>query len=350
MTTAIVILNWNGKAFLEKFLGKVVESARGLDAEVIVADNASHDGSVEMLREKFSETRLILLDRNYGFTGGYNRALAEIEAKYFLLLNSDIEVTDNWLQPLIAYMDSHPDTAACAPKLLAYDRRDCFEYAGAAGGFIDAYGYPFCRGRILNATERDEKQYDTPINVFWATGAALMVRAELYRKAGGLNELFFAHMEEIDLCWRLQRMGYRIANIPSSTVYHVGGGALPVDSPRKLYFNYRNNLMMLVNNIPANRFYIIFVRLILDGISAIAYLFSGRFSYFAAVVKAHYGFFARIPLCIRKRRIFKPLAIQSANTGVYRGSIVTKFFASKKTLKFSDLDAIIQRESRDNIQ
>ena len=343
MTTAVVILNWNGKTFLDKFLGRVVESVRGLDAEVIVADNASNDGSVEMLREKFPETRLITLDENYGFTGGYNRALANIDAKYFMLLNSDVEVTDNWLQPLISYMDSHPDTAACAPKLLAYDRRDTFEYAGAAGGFIDAYGYPFCRGRILTATERDEGQYDTPVNLFWATGAALMVRAELYEKAGGLNELFFAHMEEIDLCWRLQRMGYRIANVPSSTVYHVGGGALPVDSPRKLYFNYRNNLMMLANNLPAHRLHIMLARLILDGVSAIAYLLSGRFSYFAAVLKAHYGFFVGIPSCIRNRRKFKPLAIQSADTGVYRGSIALKFFRSKKTLKFSELESTITR-------
>ncbi|MDR2564011.1 MAG: glycosyltransferase family 2 protein [Prevotellaceae bacterium] len=341
MRTAIVILNWNGKAFLEKFLHKVVESLSGIDAEVIVADNASSDGSVEMLREKFPEIRLILFDRNYGFTGGYNRAFAEITAEYFLLLNSDVEVTDRWLQPLISHLDSHPNTAACAPKLLSYHRRNYFEYAGAAGGFIDGYGYPFCRGRILNTTECDTGQYDTPKYVFWATGAALMLRADLYRKAGGLNELFFAHMEEIDLCWRLQRMGYRIANIPASTVYHVGGGALPVDSPRKLYFNYRNNLMMLANNLPAHRLYTIFIRLILDGISAIAYLLSGRFSYFAAVIKAHYGFFARIPKCIQKRRKFKSLAIQSANTGVYRGSIVLKFFISKKSLKFSDLDTTI---------
>ena len=338
MKTAIVILNWNGKAFLEKFLGNLVASVSEVaDAEIIVADNASSDGSVEMLKAKFPKVRLMLFNENYGFTGGYNRALAKIEAEYSLLLNSDIEVTDNWLQPLIDFMDAQRDVAACAPKLLAYDKRNMFEYAGAAGGFIDALGYPFCRGRILDMLEADAGQYDTPADVFWASGAALMIRTELFIKAGCFDERFFAHMEEIDLCWRLQRMGYRIANVPLSTVYHVGGGALPNDSPRKLYLNYRNNLMMLANNLPASRVHIIFIRLILDGVSASMYLISGKFAYFTAVIRAHWGFFRRIPSCVRNRKKNKLLAVQKAKKGIYRGSIIFKFFKSKKSLKFSEL-------------
>ncbi|MDR1129512.1 MAG: glycosyltransferase family 2 protein, partial [Prevotellaceae bacterium] len=246
--TAIVILNWNGKHFLEKFLGKVFDSISDSDMQntkIIVADNASTDDSVEWVNAACPRAELILLDKNYGFADGYNKALKQVDAEYYVLLNSDIEVTDGWLSPLTEYMDSNPTVAACAPKLRAFNNPEFFEYAGAGGGFIDKYGYIFCRGRILDSIEKDNGQYDNVMHVFWATGAALMVRAALFHRAGGLDGEFFAHMEEIDLCWRLQLMGYKISNVPESVVYHVGGGALPNNSPRKLYLNYRNNLMMM---------------------------------------------------------------------------------------------------------
>lgn len=337
--TAIVILNWNGRHFLEQFLGGVVESASKVEGtEVIVADNASSDDSVDWLMFNFPQVELILFDQNNGFTGGYNRALSQLEANYFLLLNSDIEVTPGWLDPLVTYMDKHADTAACAPKLLAYDNRTMFEHAGAAGGFIDRYGYPFCRGRILEFREHDHGQYDAPMNIFWATGAALMIRATLYHKAGGLNEHFFAHMEEIDLCWRLHRMGYKVASIPQSVVYHVGGGALPYSSPRKLYLNFRNNLFMLANNLPGRKLVTtLFARLLLDGLSGLVYLSKGQFSNFTAVIKAHGGFYYGLPACYRNRKKFRTLNRQEACEGIYNGSIVYRYFKAKKQLKFSDL-------------
>jgi len=334
--TAVVILNWNGIAFLEKFLGKVQESIASLDAELIIADNGSSDNSVEWLKINYPEIKLIEFDKNHGFTGGYNKALAQIEAEYYVLLNSDIDVTNNWLSILVDYMDNNADVAACAPKLRSYNNPDFFEYAGACGGFIDKYGYPFCRGRILDHIEKDSEQYNNTINVFWATGAALMIRADLYHKAGGLDNSFFAHMEEIDLCWRLQLMGYKVSNVPSSVVFHVGGGTLPNDSPRKLFFNYRNNLMMLMKNTSNLMWYIVFVRLVLDGMSGMVYLLSGKFSSFAAVIKAHWAFFRKIPQCLKKRKAFKPLIVQKTQT-VYCGSIVYRYFRSGKKIRFSEI-------------
>ena len=247
----VVILNWNTEGFLRRFLpGLVASMPEG--CEVIVADNASTDGSLRLMASQFPQVRVIALDRNYGFTGGYNRAFLALEDlyEYFLLINSDIEVPPSgWLEPLLAYMDAHPDCGACAPKLHAWQERDSFEYAGAAGGFIDRYGYPFCRGRVLKKLERDYGQYDSPRAVFWASGACLLVRSALYRELGGLDERFFAHMEEIDLCWRMQRAGYHVAVVPASTVWHIGGGTLPPTSPTKLYLNYRNNLLMLYHTI-----------------------------------------------------------------------------------------------------
>jgi GT2 family glycosyltransferase len=337
---AIVILNWNGRTFLERFFGKVSDSvlSSGVSGvRLIVADNGSTDDSVEWMIANFPDTELILLDKNYGFADGYNKALERITAKYFVLLNSDIEVTDNWLSPLIDYMDNNPEVAACAPKLRSFNNRDCFEYAGAGGGFIDKYGYIFCRGRILDSIETDRGQYDGQINVFWATGAALMVRSELFHRAGGLDGSFFAHMEEIDLCWRLQLIGYKIANVPESVVYHVGGGALPNNSPRKLYLNYRNNLLMMAKNLQRNRWQIIFVRLLMDAASGLVYLLSGKLSYFNAVIMAHWAFFGRIPDCRKKRKAFRPLIVKQADTGIYNGSIVCKYFGSGKKITFSCL-------------
>jgi GT2 family glycosyltransferase len=338
--TAVVILNWNGKNFLEKFLGKVLDSISRPDTsgtKLIVADNASADGSVEWIKANYPQTGLILFDKNHGFADGYNKALEQIDAEYYLLLNSDIDVSDNWLLPLVKYMDINPDVAACAPKLRSFNNPEYFEYAGAGGGFIDKYGYIFCRGRILDSIEEDKGQYDNGMDVFWATGAALMVRAELFHKAGGLDGSFFAHMEEIDLCWRLQLMGYRISNVPESVVYHVGGGALPNNSPRKLYLNYRNNLMMLEKNLFKHRWLIIFVRLLLDAASGLVYLLSGKFSYLQAVITAHWAFFRKIPQCRQKRKDFRHLIVKKVNTGVYPGCIVFQYFKSGKRIRFKDL-------------
>ena len=246
---AIVILNWNGAAMLRQYLPSVLQYSRD-EATVYVADNASTDDSLELLRTQFSEVRLILLEKNWGFAEGYNRALAQIEAEYYLLLNSDIEVTHHWLTPLLEFMDTHPAVAACQPKLLSIADRDMFEYAGASGGFLDRYGYPFCRGRIFDTVERDDGQYDYPAEILWATGAALLVRARIYNNVGGLDRRFFAHNEEIDLCWRMRLLGYKIYCLPESEVYHVGGGTLPKSNPMKTFLNFRNNLTMLYKCLP----------------------------------------------------------------------------------------------------
>jgi hypothetical protein len=246
---AIVILNWNGAKMLRQYLPSVMLYSRD-EATVYVADNASADGSIELLREHFPEVRLILFDKNWGFAEGYNRALAQVEAEYYLLLNSDVEVTHHWLTPLLEYMDSHPDCAACQPKLLSMACKDNFEYAGASGGFIDRYGYPFCRGRLFDTVERDDGQYDTTCDILWATGAALLVRARIYNNVGGLDKRFFAHNEEIDLCWRMRLLGHRVVCVPESVVYHVGGGTLPKSNPMKTFLNFRNNLTMLYKCLP----------------------------------------------------------------------------------------------------
>jgi GT2 family glycosyltransferase len=246
---AIVILNWNGASMLRQYLPGVLRYSRD-EATVYVADNASTDDSVSMLKEQFPEVRLILLDKNWGFAEGYNKALAQVEADYFLLLNSDIEVTHHWLTPLTEFMDSHPQVAACQPKLLSIFHREQFEYAGAAGGYIDRLGYPFCRGRIFDTVEQDNGQYDQPAAIHWATGAALLVRSSIYKEVGGLDGRFFAHQEEIEMCWRIRIRGYQIYCVPDSQVYHVGGGTLPKSNPMKTYLNFRNNLTMLYKCLP----------------------------------------------------------------------------------------------------
>ena len=249
MKTAVVILNWNTKGFLKEFLPGLISSVEKVDgAEVVVADNASTDGSIEMMAKDFPEVKTLRFEKNLGFTGGYNRAFKEIDSEYFLLINSDIEVTEGWLQPLVDWMDTHPDCAACAPKLHSWQEKEKFEYAGAAGGYIDKFGYPLCRGRVLKMLEADHGQYDTPKDVFWATGACLMVRSKVFSELGGLDDRFFAHMEEIDLCWRMQLHGWKVTVVPEAVVYHVGGGTLPSTSPFKLFLNFRNNMLMLSNN------------------------------------------------------------------------------------------------------
>ena len=274
---------------LRAFLPSVVDYSP--EAEVIVADNCSTDASAQVMREEFPAVRYIQLEKNYGFADGYNRALAQVEAEYFLLLNSDVEVTQGWLAPMLEYMESHPGVAACQPKLLSYKNKKEFEYAGACGGFIDKYGYPYCRGRIFDTVEEDKGQYDSVAELFWATGAALMIRAEDYRAAGGLDGTFFAHMEEIDLCWRLRSRGRGIVCIPQSCVYHVGGATLNKSNPRKTYLNFRNNLLMLYKNLPENELrHVMFVRALLDYVAAFKSLLSGDAAGCRAVLQARRDF------------------------------------------------------------
>ena len=310
MKTAVVILNYNTEGFLRAFLPRLISSVEKVDgAEVIVADNDSSDDSLAVLKDMFPQIRRIEFDRNYGFTGGYNKAFEDIDCEYFVLINSDIEVTEDWLQPLVDWMDAHPECGGCAPKLHSWQEREKFEYAGAAGGYIDKFGYPFCRGRVLKRLQTDVGQYDSPADVFWATGACLMVRSSIYKKLGGLDDRFFAHMEEIDLCWRMQLEGYKVTVVPQSLVYHVGGGTLPATSPFKLFLNYRNNLLMLDNNL-AKTFALeeyhcghsfnkaakrglkradrrIRTRTCLDMLSAAVYLLTFKIDCFKAVCQAH---------------------------------------------------------------
>ena len=288
---AIVILNWNGANMLRQYLPTVLRYSRD-EATVYVADNASTDDSLQVLRQEFPECQLILLDRNWGFADGYNKALAQVEADYYVLLNSDIEVTHHWLTPLREYMDTHPAVAACQPKLLAVADRDMYEYAGACGGYIDRYGYPFCRGRILGTVERDNGQYDTPAQILWATGAALMIRRSDYWEAGGLDGRFFAHNEEIDLCWRLRIRGRQIVCLPESYVYHVGGGTLPKSNPMKTFLNFRNNLTMLYKCLTDKELnHVMRVRWLLDYVAAWQMLLVNRnLGDFLAVYRARRAF------------------------------------------------------------
>lgn len=290
MRCSVVILNWNGGNWLKQFLPIVVNYTSISDCEIVVADNGSTDNSVEIIRQ-YPHVRLISFNMNYGFAEGYNRALQHIDAEYSILLNSDIEVTSDWLLPLLRYMDSHPEVAACQPKILSWKDKKQFEHAGAAGGYIDALGYPYCRGRILNYIEEDKGQYDYITEVFWATGACLMIRTDIYKKCGGFDDGFFAHMEEIDLCWRLQCRGYKIVCVPQSIVYHVGGGTLDYENPRKTYLNFRNNLLMLYKNLPITRlFSIMFFRFWLDYLALFQNLLKGRFKNVKAIFAARLSY------------------------------------------------------------
>lgn len=288
MKTAVVILNWNTKGYLEKFVPGILHSLEGTDAELVVADSASTDGSMEMMAEKFPEVRRITLDKNYGFTGGYNRALSMIEAEYYVLINSDIEVQDGWIQPLTETLDRNPEVGACAPKLHSWYERDMFEYAGAAGGYLDSFGFPLCRGRIMNMVEKDEGQYDSPADVFWATGACLMIRSSLFRELGGLDDRFFAHMEEIDLCWRLHQRGQAIRVIPQSVVFHLGGGSLPASNPKKTYLNFRNNLFLLYKNLPPREGRrMLLIRRLYDTLAFFVFMAKMDFANARAILRAH---------------------------------------------------------------
>jgi GT2 family glycosyltransferase len=303
-------------------------------AEIIVADNASTDSSIEFLQQEYPEIRIISNLTNGGFAKGYNDALAQVDADYFILLNSDIEVTERWIEPVIDLMESDRSIAACQPKLLSYYQREKFEYAGAAGGFIDKYGYPFCRGRIFQDIETDNGQYNDAFEVFWATGACMFVRAEVYRQFGGFDEDFFAHMEEIDFCWQLKNGGYKIFYCPDSVVYHVGGGTLPKASWQKTYLNFRNNLALLYKNLPHHLMLPVFsVRFPLDGVAAIKFLLDGGYRDFYAVIRAHLHFYRNL----RRLRNKRKLTVKTLVHGVYDGSLLKEYYF-RKIKVFSQLD------------
>jgi GT2 family glycosyltransferase len=315
-------LNWNGRKLLERFLPRVVQYSSEL-AEVVVVDNASDDDSVAFLQREFPDVRLIQNTSNGGFSKGYNDGLRQIDAEYYVLLNSDVEVTENWMDPVLDMMDADPVIGACQPKIRSWHEKDKFEYAGAAGGFIDAFGYPFCRGRIFDAIETDRGQYDDACEIFWATGACLFVRSELYHSLGGLDEDFFAHMEEIDFCWRLKNAGYKLMYCPKSIVYHVGGGVLPQSSPFKTYLNFRNNLFLLAKNLPPKRLgWVLFVRYFLDMFAAINFFLKGSRGEAGAVCVAQWHFIKSLPLFMRKRKTL----VRGKVGQMYQGSIVFEHF------------------------
>lgn len=300
LKTAVVILNYNGKAFLEQFLPSVCSNCPS--GSVFIIDNHSTDNSINFLECNYPQIEIIRLPANFGFAGGYNQGLAQIEAENFALINSDVELTTNWLSPLEHILDSNPNVAAVQPKILDFNNKSKFEYAGAAGGFLDVLGYPFCRGRIFDEVETDLKQYDQTSPIFWATGACFFVRSKVFTDLRGFDARFFAHMEEIDFCWRIQNKGFEILYTPESTVYHVGGGTLHKSNPFKTYLNFRNNLAMLFKNLPFVWLVpILFVRMILDGISSLKFLKAGEYANIWAIVKAHFGFYKMIPYLIQKR-------------------------------------------------
>ena len=331
MIVQVVILNWNGATHLRRFLPTVVATVPE-GVEVVVADNGSTDDSVALLERDFPSVRLLRLDANYGFAEGYNRALAQLEADCFVLLNSDVETPSGWLEPLIAALEAEPDVAAVAPKLRSLTAPEKFEYAGAAGGYIDYFGYPFCRGRILRTTEIDRSQYDDARDVFWVSGAAFCCRAAVFRQLGGFDARFFAHMEEIDLCWRMQLAGWRVRIVPQSTVYHLGGGTLTTGSPRKIYCNHRNNLAMLLKCAsPLQRAVVCLVRPGLDLLAACTYLLQGHPKAFGAVFRAYRDFLRWHGVLLRQRHAIRRSASGKRVTGLYRGSILLRYLFGRHT-------------------
>ena len=325
---AIVILNWNGKRFLERFLPTLLRTLPDY-AEVVVCDNASKDDSVAFMEEHFPQVKLLLNERNEGFARGYNLALQRVEAKYYCLLNSDIEVTDGWIEPVIEQMDANEKIAAVQPKLRSFDRRDEFEYAGASGGYIDKYGYPFCRGRVFSNVEKDRGQYDDVIDIFWATGAAMFVRSDVYHLMEGLDGDFFAHMEEIDFCWRIKNLGYKIKVNPASVVYHIGGGTLPKNNSYKTFLNFRNSLYLLIKNLPEERLAkTLILRFFLDQVTAFSFLAQGHFKDFTAVYKAIFTFARTYKQFYAKRNTFPKLAFQDC----YPESVVKLHYLKRKKI------------------
>lgn len=322
--TAVIILNWNGADMMRRFLPEVVRSTPAEEADVIVADNGSTDNSLQVLAEEFPSVKVIVLDKNYGFAEGYNRALASVEHEYAVLLNSDVATSDGWLDALKAEMRDNADVAACQPKILSAERRNMFEYAGACGGYLDRHGYPYCRGRIFGTVEEDRGQYDTSADVAWASGAALMVRRKEYLAAGGLDGAFFAHMEEIDLCWRLRLRGFRVRVVPASKVYHLGGGSLPAGNPRKTYLNFRNNLLMLYKNLPhKGRRKALIVRRLLDTIAWAKSVATLQWGDAGAILRAHRDF-------RRMKRAYDGLPSPTANLISGEPDILTSYYLKGK--------------------
>ena len=334
---AVVILNWNGKDFLEKFLPSVI--AHSPIKSVYVADNASTDDSIKLLQTKFPEVHIIINNSNGGFAKGYNDALKKIQAEYYVLLNSDVEVTTNWIDPIIKLMDNDKTIAACQPKILAYHNRTKFEYAGASGGFIDKYGYPFCRGRIFNELEEDKNQYNDTREIFWATGACMFVRSSVFNKLNGFDEDYFAHMEEIDLCWRMRNTSHTIHVVPSSIVYHVGGGTLNKTNPRKTFLNFRNNLITFTkNNYSGILFFKILYRLLLDGLAGFVFILKGDVQHCIAILKAHFAYYGSLSKTLAKRNELK----KSKNFAPLQSCILNKnivfLYHLKKIKKFKDIE------------
>ncbi|HET9570716.1 MAG TPA: glycosyltransferase family 2 protein [Bacteroidales bacterium] len=339
MKVSVVILNWNGKSLMQEYLPNVVKHTLGPEGvELVVADNGSQDGSLEFLAEVYPSIRRIELGHNHGFAEGYNMALAQVDAEYVVLLNSDVEVTANWLPVLIDYMDQNPEVAACQPKIRSLREPEYFEHAGAAGGYMDFLGYPFCRGRLLSVVEKDFGQYDQPADIFWATGACLCIRTEDYRSAGGLDARFFAHMEEIDLCWRLRSRGKRIVCLPACTVFHLGGATLSKENPHKTFLNFRNNLLMLYKNTSERRFCTVFIfRLMLDYLSGLVFLLTGKPHDAWAVVRARFAFWSMRPLFNLQRMENKKQATVDSIPEVFRGSILWNYYFGGKR-NFRDLN------------
>lgn len=330
MKIAIVILNWNGRELLEKFLPSVI--AHSANATIYVADNASVDDSVKFVSETYPTVQIIVNKQNGGYAKGYNEALHNVSEDIFVLLNSDVEVTENWLDPIIDRFGSDSTMVAAQPKILDYKRKNYFEYAGAAGGYIDKYGYPYCRGRIFDTLEIDNGQYDNDVEIFWASGACLFVRSQSFWEVGGFDEDYFAHQEEIDLCWRMQNAGGKIRYIGQSKVYHVGGATLSATSPQKTFFNFRNSLLNIYKNVSGPRVYwTIFVRFILDGIAGFLFLIKGQPQHFAAIIRAHFSFYSMLPTFHKKRKIFG-----SRNLYFMIKSIVYQYFIAGKK-KFNEL-------------
>lgn len=300
MKLAVVILNWNGAQLLEQFLPKIIAYSAG--ADLYVADNASTDESISTLQQKFPQVKIIQNTDNFGFAKGYNEALKHVDAEIYALVNSDIEVTPNWLEPIIEEFTKDKDTAIIQPKILDFKNKEKFEYAGAAGGFIDVFGYPFCRGRVFDTIEKDLGQYNDAIEIFWASGACFFIRSEVFHALNGFDEAFFAHQEEIDLCWRAFNRNYITKYIPTSIVYHVGGATLEQGNPRKTFLNFRNSLLMLTKNLPSSKLFpIIIGRMVLDGVAGIYFLVQGKPKHFTAILKAHYHFYTNFGVFYKKR-------------------------------------------------
>jgi len=323
MKIAVVILNWNGKVLLEQFLPTVIQYSP--EADIYVADNASTDDSLNFLKAEYPEIKIIENRENGGYAKGYNDALQQVDSDIYCLLNSDVEVTNNWLSPILGAFKNDPETAIIQPKILDFKNKAYFEYAGAAGGFIDKYGYPYCRGRIFDTLEKDSGQYNDTSSIFWASGACLFIRADVFKLLNGFDEAFFAHMEEIDLCWRARNLNYRITYVGNSTIYHVGGATLHASNPKKTYLNFRNNLFILVKNAPGNLLFLVFTRLVLDGIAGVKFIFSLKPKQTLAILRAHFSFYRHLPTLIKQRK-----TLQQKSNYYIKTSIVWSYFVRNK--------------------